>query len=166
MRDAGATPGDRDLLSKQFFTQLDPVLDYLTIWTLCFLFFFGTSAVRGTDVTPEFPWDNPWASQKSGWSAVNYWAIRRPTAYEPINHSNRTLTLPPVSSTRTANKAGDVRGGVDLTRPSSWYFMSQTCSFTDTCFFFNFYVRLHTSVLLTLHTTLIAILSIFVFLRS
>lgn len=39
MRDAGATPGDRDLLSKQFFTQLDPVLDYLTIWTLCFLFF-------------------------------------------------------------------------------------------------------------------------------
>lgn len=131
-----------------------------------FFVFFGTSAVRGTDVTPEFPWDNPWASQKSGWSAVNYWAIRRPTAYEPINHSNRTLTLPPVSSTRTANKAGDVRGGVDLTRPSSWYFMSQTCSFTDTCFFFNFYVRLHTSVLLTLHTTLIAILSIFVFLRS
>ena len=148
MRDAGAMPGDRDLLTKQFFTQLDPVLDYLTIWTFCFCFvfcFFGTSAVRGTDFTPEFPWDDPWASQKSGWSARNYWAIRRPTAYEPITRSDRTLTPLPCPPRGQLTK--QETSGVELIshgphHGTSW---AKHVVLLTRSFFKFFYVRIHTS---------------------
>lgn len=114
----------------------------------------------------SYAWRRPsfqWASQKSGWSAVTTEPFAGP---QPMSQSPATIRhSPPMSSTRTANKAGDFRGS--LSRPALSTVLNEpkpTSSFTHshTCFF---YLRVYTLVLLVLYTTLVAVLSIFVFLR-
>ncbi len=90
----------------------------------------------------SYAWRRPgfqWASQKSGWSAVTTEPFAGP---QPMSQSPATIRhLPPMSSTRTANKAGDFRGS--LSRPALSTVLNEpnpTSSFTrsHTCFFFLF----------------------------
>lgn len=91
------------------------------------------------------------------WNGVeyrNYWAIFRPMTFEPITCKDQTFI--PIMSTNTANRAGDFRLRVNLVLKMSQLLVSNI---------FFYYLRTCTSVLLILYCILVAVCSIFVFLR-
>lgn len=96
---------------------------------------FGTSAVRGTDVIPCF--------QRNRVECRNYWAISRPTTYEPITRKDRTFN--PVLFIDTADGAGvylSLRyfkwANFPFTHTShTWFFLSEYSHVGLTCLIHN-----------------------------